>query len=177
MEQLVMRWHDDGAEKQMPVLPEGVEWKTFPALPDALQTWLEIVRYMDRDVKPAADKEFYEKVMVAYPHYREDMCNFLTVDGAPAATVTVICDEAAKEGYIHMVSCKPEFRGRGLGHLLNAIAVYTLKKAGMKTAWLTTDDWRIPAIRTYLKAGFAPDLESQPDFKERWHKICAILNG
>ena len=75
-----------------------------------------------------------------------------------------------------MVACKPEFRGRRLGHLLNDIALYTLKKEGMETAHLTTDDWRIPAIKTYLKAGFTPDLESEPDFRERWDKIHSAIN-
>ena len=46
---------------------------------------------------------------------------------------------------------------------------------GMETARLRTDDWRIPAIKTYLKIGFEPDLTSEPDYKERWEKIFEII--
>ena len=76
-----------------------------------------------------------------------------------------------------MVACKPDFRGMGIGHILNNIAVNVLKTKGMKTAYLTTDDWRLPAIKTYLKAGFTPDLTTEPDFKERWNKIFALITN
>jgi hypothetical protein len=44
----------------------------------------------------------------------------------------------------------------------------------MQTAFLTTDDWRIPAIKSYIRAGFIPDLSTE-DFKARWEKIYAII--
>ena len=73
-----------------------------------------------------------------------------------------------------MVACREDSRGKGYGTLLNKVAEYSLKKEGMQTAFLTTDDWRIPAIKNYLRAGFIPDL-STDDFKERWEKIYAII--
>jgi len=88
----------------------------------------------------------------------------------------VVCDEEAKEGCIHMVACKPDFRGRGLGRLMLRMAVAVLKENGMETASLVTDDWRIPAIKAYLKVGFVPDLDSEPDYKERWDRIFSIIN-
>mgnify|MGYP003312674325 CR=1 FL=1 len=105
------------------------------------------------------------------------LCFILKVDGVCAASITVICDYEKKDGYIHMVACKPEFRGRGLGNLLNDVALWVLKTEGMQTAYLTTDDWRIPAIKTYLKASFEPDTETCPDYKERWEKIFEKINS
>ena len=58
---------------------------------------------------------------------------------------------------------------------MSDIAVWAFKTQGMKTARLRTDDWRIPAIKTYLKAGFTPDITSEPDYKERWEKIFEII--
>lgn len=176
MEQLVMNWRNDGTQCTAPVFPEGVALVTFPELPNGREVWLDIVRFLDPDGTPIAEDDYYDKAMLSYTHYREDQCYFLTVEGVPAATITVICDEAQKKGYIHMVASKPEYRGRGLGHLLNDVAVQVLKDTGMQTAYLTTDDWRIPAIKTYLKAGFVPDLDSEPDYKERWQKIYETLN-
>ena len=177
MAQLVMNWKNDGTESVAPVIPEGVEVKTFPELPNAVYEWLDIVRFMDQEEEPISDIKKYEEDMYSYPTYNDNMCYFLLINGVPLATITVICDYEKKEGYIHMVSSKPEFRGKGLGHLMNSIAVHTLKKEGMETAYLTTDDWRIAAIKTYLRAGFEPDLDSEPDYKERWAKIYAIIEN
>ena len=77
---------------------------------------------------------------------------------------------------MHMVGCKPEFRGLGIGGILSELTEYVFKKEGMQTATLKTDDWRIPAIKTYLKIGYKPDLVSEPDYKERWDKIYQIIN-
>ena len=40
----------------------------------------------------------------------------------------------------------------------------------MKSAYLTTDDWRIPAIKSYIRCGFVPDMSTE-NFKNRWKKI------
>ena len=175
MKQLIMNWQNDGTLGVEPVFPEGIECKSFPELPDALNTWLDIIGYLDGDEYAQLGRDYYEKTMLSYKNLDENMCYFLTVDGVPAATITVICDYETKHGYIHMVTCKPNFRGRGLGHLLNEVAVYVLKREGMETAHLTTDDWRIAAIKTYLKAGLTPELESSPDYKERWEKIYSKI--
>ena len=73
-----------------------------------------------------------------------------------------------------MVACKESCRGKGIGSLLNQIALYELKKEGMETAYLTTDDWRLPAIKSYLRVGFEPDL-STDEFRERWKVIYELL--
>ena len=73
-----------------------------------------------------------------------------------------------------MVACKEAFRGKGYGTLLNRICEYTLKSEGMESAHLTTDDWRIPAIKSYLRAGFEPVTMGE-DFPERWEKIFEII--
>lgn len=177
MAQLVMNWENDGRENREVILPSGVEIKTFNELGGALEAWLDIVRYMGQTEGKTGDREYYDNVMTSCDNYNEDMCYFLTVDAQPAATVTVICNYSEKKGYVHMVCCKPQFRGRGFGHILNDVAVNALKREGMKTAHLTTDDWRIPAIKTYLKSGFKPDLDSEDDFKERWDKIYSIINA
>ncbi len=171
MAQLIMRWKNDGVAAEKPVLPEGLTLKTLPELENGVGAWLDIVRFMEQEERPAEDVSYYEKHMTSYPCYDDNMCYFVLSDGLPVATITVICDHATKAGYIHMVACKPECRGKGIGHLLNKVAVYALKKEGMETAHLTTDDWRLAAIKTYLKADFVPDTESKPDFKERWQKI------
>ncbi len=179
MEQLIMHWKNDGVPARPMALPEGVAVRRFPQLAGPTYAWLDIVRFMEQGAPAdiAEDAGFYREVMECRPHYNPFLCFFLLVKGVPAATVTVICDPDKREGYVHMVACKPEYRGRGLGHLLASLAVETLKKEGTQTAYLTTDDWRLAAIKTYLAAGFTPDLDSQPDFRERWKAILSVLDG
>ncbi len=167
-----MRWTDDGKEAVFPPLPENVTVFSVPERENGIDEWLDIVQY-DLAWEPVTH-EFYRKCMVGHPGYEERLCFLFCLDGKAAATVCVICDRENAEGYIHMVGSKPEVRGRGIGNLMNAYAVAVLKKEGMKTAYLTTDDWRIPAIRSYLRTGFVPD-ESTDGFKERWAKIRHII--
>lgn len=177
MAQLKMFWKNDGTEFTELSLPEGITVQSLPEIPEGLCVWKDVIRYMSKNFDTDTSGDYYDRAMVQQANYDENMCYIFCVDGAPAATVTVICDNAAKAGRIHMVACKPGFRGRGLGNLMMAKAVSVLKKAGMETAALVTDDWRIPAIKTYLKVGFVPDLDSEPDYRERWGNIFAVING
>lgn len=171
--QLKMLWKNDKIAPKKPMFPEGVTLENFSQRKTALDDWLDIIQYGLTDGR--LGKEAYDSCMIAKENYDEKLCFFLVKDGAAAATITVICDHNTKEGYIHMVACKPEYRGCGLGTLLNDIALFTLKNEGMETAYLTTDDFRIPAIKSYLRADFVPDL-STDDFKERWERVMAEIN-
>ena len=166
--QLVMHWKNNGEPAPEIKLPLNCSIVAFPQLKDAVNKWLDIMQYgLTNGVQKP---EFYEQVMVKHPHYEDDKCFFLLENGEAVASITVICDYEKQEGYIHMVACKEAYRGKGYGTLLNQIAEVTLKKEGMQTAYLTTDDWRIPAIKSYLRAGFEPDVSTE-GFKERWEKI------
>ena len=44
-----------------------------------------------------------------------------------------------------------------------------------RIVYLTTDDFRLPAIVGYLKAGFVPVIYDE-GMVERWQKICDQLN-
>ena len=73
-----------------------------------------------------------------------------------------------------MVAAKDSARGKGIGNLMSAFAVGELKRRKMETAYLTTDDFRIPAIKSYIKGGFYADLSTE-DFRDRWDKIFKII--
>ncbi len=168
MEQLIMYWKNDGKPAEYPEVPEGLRLTTVPELADGIDKWLDIVQYGLSDGRQ--DEAFYNCVMVGHENY-DAQYNYILMDGdVSVATVTVIFYPEEKRGYIHMVACKKQYQGRGIGTYLNKLTVYLLKSHGMETADLTTDDWRIPAIRSYLRAGFTPDL-STGDFCGRWAKI------
>lgn len=175
MAQLIMNWQNDGTPVKEITLPEGVEVINFPNLKNALSIWADIIPYLNADGNMEKPEEYYQHSMAENSNYNDNNCFFLLVNNCPAATLTVICDYKKNQGYIHNVACKPEFRGKGFGNILSSIAVNVLKNQHMESAYLTTDDWRIPAIKSYLRAGFAPDTVSEPSFKERWEKIYQII--
>ena len=168
MQQLSMYWKNDGVAPKAPEVPVGCEIVTYPELDGAKDKWLDIVQHglsIGRKTE-----EYYHRMMLSLELYREDKCFFLLENGQAVATVTVLCNYETNAARIHMVACAESARGKGYGTLLSKLAEYVLKREGMQTARLSTDDWRIPAIKSYLGIGFAPDL-STDDFKERWGKI------
>ena len=75
---------------------------------------------------------------------------------------------------IGWVAVHPDFQGRGLGKFIVGAAVAQAKALGPWPIYLWTDDFRIPALRCYLKLGFAPN-NSHPSYPRRWADIFARL--
>ena len=130
MGQLIMRWKNDGKPDAGFSLPENCTVTTFSRLENAMDHWLDLMQYGLTEGK--RDGAFYREVMTARPNYREDRCFFVLERGTPVATMAVLCDNEKKEGYVHMVACRTEARGKGYGTLLNRIVCRELKNAGME---------------------------------------------
>lgn len=172
--QLIMRWTNDGKTAEMPKMPEGLTLTTIDKRENGVAEWLELLSHGITDGVETPD--YYKRAMTDKKSYSPDKCFFILRDGVPVATITVLCERHLDNGVIHMVACNENARGCGIGNLMNEIAVYTLKKEGMKTAHLTTDDERIPAIKSYLRAGFVPE-ESTDEYVMRWAEIMKIIRG
>ena len=101
---------------------------------------------------------------------------FITHKGEPIASACAwrANDQSPAIGEVHMVAVLSEHRGKGLGHLLNALVLHRLKALGYQKAHLKTDDWRLAAIKTYLTAGFQP-LNTHESHPKRWEAIVAKL--
>ena len=79
--------------------------------------------------------------------YKPEYVLYLAKDGKDIATTTAV--EKADfpgEGWFRMVGVDPEARGIGAGRLIALAALHSLASRGYKTAVLSTDDERIPAI-------------------------------
>jgi mycothiol synthase len=74
-------------------------------------------------------------------------------------------------GELGWVAAHRDHAGRGLGMSVCAAVVRRLLQAGYRNIYLCTDDWRLPAIKTYLKLGWVPFLYA-PDMEDRWRAIC-----
>ena len=94
---------------------------------------------------------------------------FLDYNGEHIGTVTAYLDEK-QIGHIHMVGLRPEHRGKGLSKVLVRLALQHLEKKHPKIVELTTDEWRLAAIRSYLNEGFHP-VEYDIGMQDRWELV------
>ena len=174
MEQLIMNWTRGSAAEPLEVaLPEGFSFRRFDGSAADIDAWLEIVQHGLTDGK--GDRTVFRKIMEEYPGYDPEGICFIEKNGVPCATASVFCDFTKRHGYVHMVCAAPSARGCGIGTALARLAVNELLERGMETAHLTTDDFRLPAIRTYLEAGFVPQRSGSEDFPARWDAVLAQL--
>jgi len=78
-------------------------------------------------------------------------------------------------GTLSCVAADPVHQGRGLGHAVSAAATCRLLRAGYRDIYMETDDWRLAALKTYLKMGWVPFLFEE-DMPNRWKAACAKLS-
>lgn len=76
--------------------------------------------------------------------------------------------------WVHYVGADAAHAGRGLGLFVTWKVLQQAAELGRKDVLLTTDDGRLPAIRTYLKLGFEPDNWHE-SHAERWRKVFEAL--
>lgn len=115
----------------------------------------------------------------ADPAYRPDRV-FFAVDptGIPVATAT--CWEVPTFypkccAVLHMVGVLPDHRAHSLGRIVSAAAMEKARADGFSMIALRTDDFRVPAVRTYLKLGFIPRPLDESQI-ERWRNILLALD-
>jgi mycothiol synthase len=97
--------------------------------------------------------------------------------GQMAATAMAVHNPTRLHPFGATLSCvaaAPAYQGQGLGRLVSAAVTQRLLQAGYKEIYMETDDWRLAAIKTYLKLGWAPFL-FQADMPGRWKSVCEAL--
>jgi mycothiol synthase len=78
--------------------------------------------------------------------------------------------------WLHWVAVLPAAQGQALGEIVSHRVLQEAVMRGNRAVMLSTDDFRLPAIRTYLRLGFEPEPchESHPD---RWKAVSLTLSG
>jgi mycothiol synthase len=161
------------------VVPPDYHLRTYR--PGDEQAWGEIMA-----VEGGIGREWtVEKVrerIVDRPQFDADGLYFATSDadgGRPVASACAWWREAGDMGNVHMVCALPSHRGRGLGRLVTLAVLHRLRERGFRSADLTTDDFRMAAIKSYLGLGFVPVYRTDPerldDHEARWSAIFAML--
>ena len=99
----------------------------------------------------------------------------VTFDGRPAATCcTIPPTSTERRAELGWLSVSPEHQGRGLGSQVCLAVLHFARRMGYAEIYLNTDDWRLPAVKTYLALGFEPEMahESHP---RRWAAVYEEL--
>ncbi len=171
MAQLKMFWLKGTPIAEL-TLPEGYSFSNFKDESDKA-AWVECCKngLVGDDCAPEFFDECVADVDDCVP---EKDVFFLDHEGKHVATIAAIYHPEEKEGQVHMVGMLTEYRGKGLGKYLNNIAVKKLAAQGADYIYLTTDEWRFGAVKSYLSAGFVP-VEYDEGMKERWEWEMAQL--
>jgi mycothiol synthase len=129
--------------------------------------WDEIIRDSFKDPGNS-----FDKTMKSDKAYEPERVLFVCYNGKPVATAAAWHrpEWGENTGYLHMVGTHSSYAGRGLGLQASLAALHRMAAEGRTEAVLQTDDFRIPAIKIYLKLGFSPVIvhESQP---ARWKAV------
>jgi mycothiol synthase len=79
-------------------------------------------------------------------------------------------------GYLHWVAADPDVHGKGLGTLINVRVLQHFGERGLRDAVLETQNYRLLAIRAYLRLGFIPEYQyDDPDERLRWARVLPQL--
>ena len=169
MEQLLMIRNNNPAS---PInFPEGYYMR--PYQPGDGTAWCECCLGGHLGIDEAGEDVFRKKMLEDETVNPSNIFFLISPSGEIAGTVTYQYGKK-DTGTIHMVAIKKEYQGLGLALPMNLYAVDKIVKDGKKGITLTTDDWRLPAIKSYLNAGFEP-VYYMDGMEDRWKKVMEQL--
>ena len=99
----------------------------------------------------------------------------ITFAGRPVATASTVDPAPGAERLeLGWVSASPDHQAKGLGYQVCLAVMHYTHDLGYTETYLLTDDWRLPAVKTYLNLGFEPEIihESHP---ARWKVVYEKL--
>lgn len=149
-------------------LPAGHRLRTY--LPGDEAHWARIVNSVES--LGAWDVERVERELTRAPKFDPEGLFFVEAQGVPVATACAWREslENTDVGQLHMVAVDPAHRGKSLGKWASAAVLRHFERRGFGRVYLLTDDFRLPAVKTYLDMGFEP-LYPEPDHRERWEQL------
>ncbi len=151
-------------------IPEGYALRIYQA--DDEVHWARIINatFGGKRTAQSARHELMER-----SQFRPEGLFFVTYSGKPVGTACAWIEPGQTEiGSLHMVGVEAEHQGHRLGRLVSLAVLHYLRNQSIQRAMLDTDDFRLPAIKTYINLGFIP-LYREPSQPERWRRVYAEL--
>ena len=153
------------------VIPDGYVMDTFETR--GVNDWIEVLNATNQlgewDQEKAKTWIEGERSIIKQGTF------FILFNDRPVASAcTIPPGSEEKRPEIGWITVSPDHQGKKLGYQVTLAGLRFLKSREYSETFLHTDDWRLPAIKTYLNLGFEPELthESHPD---RWQAIYERL--
>ncbi len=166
MSQLFMRRADLDDLPALPLLPGGYR--------------LRVAEDADADALAALLRAAFDDDDWTTARVRADLLDapdvvstwVIDFDGQPAATAStrLRADRFPDSGYVHWVGALPSHAGRRLGFIVSLAVLHEFVRLGCRDAVLETDDFRLPAIKTYRNLGFRPEIQEETH-AARWKAV------
>jgi mycothiol synthase len=153
-------------------LPSGFSLRSFNSGDE--EQWVNIINDSYDRHYSVSD---FNAIMIDTPSYRPERILFVCdQSGLPCATASAYRKIGLPDtvGMVHYVGRLRDFSGRKLGLSVTIAAIHQFKKEGCSSCILSTDDFRIPAIKLYLDLGFKP-LIVHVNQAKRWSDIFDLL--
>ena len=149
--------------------------------------------YTVRTYRPGDEPRFYELMALAgWPGWDGERLSYslnrILPDGWYVAVHTasgaVVASAMALHNYkgtypfwgeLGWLAADPDHSGRALGLAVSACVVRRFVDAGYRLIHLHTEEFRLAAIKTYLKLGFEPWMDG-PDSTAQWARVLDLLN-
>lgn len=163
MAQLKMYWR--AVKQSYPHCPPGISYRTMRETQEDKLAWVELCK--NGLLADDAGIDSFVSRMYNQEGFTHDSVFFVEQNQEPIATAAAIIRPNRVMGYLHMVSVAAQMRGKGIGSILNDVVKARFWEYGVPGAYLTTDEWRVPAIKSYLRAGFLP-VEYDEGMQQRW---------
>lgn len=153
-------------------LPAGFHLETLQ--PGWGEAWTKIISESFRE---SPETYAFDKQMASDPAFAPERIFFVVAaDGSPVATASAWHKPEEPEiGIVHYVGALQAWQGNRLGYWVSLQTMHQMVEEERQRVTLLTDDFRLAAIKTYLRLGFEPDL-SHESYPERWQAIFTTLN-
>lgn len=124
-----------------------------------------------------AAEGMFARSMRPDPAFQPERVFFVCRGVEPVATASAWFVEryGPTVGYLHYVGVMRAHAGHGLGLAASVAALRRLAAEGCTSAVLQTDDFRLPAIKQYLRLGFEPMLVDENQ-RTRWPDVFSWLD-
>ena len=153
-------------------LPEGYTLSHYRGEQDKLP-WVECCK--NGLVGDDADESTFDDRITTHDFINmEKDVFFIDYNNEHVGTVTAVHHTDDNSGEVHMVGIRTDYRGKGLAKYLNNAAVIKLLGDGVEYIELTTDEWRVGAVKSYLNAGFLP-VKYDIGMVTRWEYMLTLL--
>lgn len=168
-----IRMRRDDLENLAPLkLPTGYSCRSMR--PTEISAYLKVLNQSTHSGD--ADLQWFKETFSSDRQYNPAYVQIIWKGEEPVAAATAWHNKLAGEqwGQVHWVGVIANERNKGLGTAVVLAALHKLRQRGFERAMLDTQDWRLPAIATYLKLGFKPWPTSEVPARE-WDIILKKL--